>query len=138
MAITSIAPRSSMIAIATRSTFKPIGTPLPTSAMIPIAKAISVAEGIAHPLYISLSPPCAATKATYMRAGTSIPLAAAKKGIMACSLRESSPATSSRFISSPTRKKKTAINPSLMKCWSVFFKPIAPMLRLTGRCRKCW
>lgn len=127
-----------MIAIATSKTFSPTGTPRPTRAMIPIAKAISVAAGMAQPRYSSALPPCIATQATYIIAGTSMPHTAAKNGSIACSLLDSSPATSSRLISNPTRKKKIAIKPSLMKCCSDFFKPTAPMLRFTGRCRKCW
>ncbi|CSD20281.1 Uncharacterised protein [Vibrio cholerae] len=42
-------PRSSMIASASRNTFKLTGTRLPSSAMIPSANAISVAAGIAQP-----------------------------------------------------------------------------------------
>ena len=45
-----IAPKSSIIAKAVRNTFKDIGTLEPNSDNTPNEKAMSVAEGIAHPL----------------------------------------------------------------------------------------
>ena len=44
-----IAPKSSIIAKANKKTFKEIGTRLPNNDNTPIEKAISVADGIAHP-----------------------------------------------------------------------------------------
>ena len=55
-AIITIAPKSSIIANAVRNTFKDRGTLLPNKDKTPKEKAISVAEGIAHPLSVSLSP----------------------------------------------------------------------------------
>ena len=47
-----IAPRSSIIANATRKTFYDAGTLDPSSDITPIEKAISVADGIAQPLSV--------------------------------------------------------------------------------------
>ena len=55
-AIITIAPRSSIIAKAVKNTFNEIGTLDPSKDKIPREKAISVAEGIAHPFRVSLSP----------------------------------------------------------------------------------
>ena len=51
----TIAPRSSMIANAVRKTFKERGTLFPNKDNTPNEKAISVADGIAHPLSVSAS-----------------------------------------------------------------------------------
>ena len=56
IAIITIAPRSSIIANAVKKTFNEIGTLDPSKDNTPSEKAISVAEGIAHPLIVSLSP----------------------------------------------------------------------------------
>ena len=48
-----IAPRSSIIARAVKKTFNEIGILEPKSDKTPIEKAISVAEGMAHPLSVS-------------------------------------------------------------------------------------
>ena len=47
-----IAPKSSIIAKAIKKIFKEIGTRLPNNDKTPIEKAISVADGIAHPLSV--------------------------------------------------------------------------------------
>jgi hypothetical protein len=47
--MTSTAPRSSAIASAVRKTFSAIGTRDPRRAMMPSAKAMSVAIGTPHP-----------------------------------------------------------------------------------------
>ena len=47
-----IAPKSSIIAKANKKTFKETGTRLPNNDNTPIEKAISVADGIAHPLSV--------------------------------------------------------------------------------------
>ena len=52
----NIAPRSSIIARAVKKTFKDIGTLEPSKDRIPKEKAISVAEGIAHPLIVYVLP----------------------------------------------------------------------------------
>ena len=51
-AIITIAPRSSIIAKAVKKTFNEIGTLFPKRDKTPNEKAISVAEGIAHPLIV--------------------------------------------------------------------------------------
>ena len=51
-AIIIIAPRSSIIASAIKKTFKDTGTLDPNNDRTPIEKAMSVAEGIAHPLRV--------------------------------------------------------------------------------------
>ena len=48
----TIAPKSSIIARAIKKTFKDIGTREPNNDNTPIEKAISVADGIAHPLSV--------------------------------------------------------------------------------------
>ena len=48
-----IAPRSSIIAKAVKNTFKDNGTLDPNNDKMPIEKAISVADGIAHPVNVS-------------------------------------------------------------------------------------
>ena len=52
----TIAPKSSIIARATKKTFKDIGTLDPNKDKTPSEKAISVAEGIAQPFKVWLSP----------------------------------------------------------------------------------
>ena len=52
----TIAPKSSIIASAVRKTFNDKGTLLPRRDKTPNEKAMSVAEGIAHPLNVSVSP----------------------------------------------------------------------------------
>ena len=47
-----IAPKSSIIAKAIKKIFKESGTRLPNIYNTPIEKAISVADGIAHPLSV--------------------------------------------------------------------------------------
>ncbi|MNC64638.1 hypothetical protein D3C76_1433150 [compost metagenome] len=50
-------PRSSIIARASRNTFRLVGTRLPSKAITPKAKAISVAAGIAQPWRVTSSAP---------------------------------------------------------------------------------
>ena len=52
----TIAPKSSIIANAVKNTFNDKGTLLPNKDKTPKEKAISVAEGIAHPFKVSASP----------------------------------------------------------------------------------
>ena len=52
----TIAPKSSIIASAVKKTFNDKGTLFPNNDKTPREKAISVAEGIAHPFKVSLSP----------------------------------------------------------------------------------
>ena len=52
----TIAPKSSIIARAVKKTFKDNGTLFPNKDRTPNENAMSVAEGIAHPLSVSLSP----------------------------------------------------------------------------------
>ena len=51
-----IAPKSSIIAKAVKKTFSDIGTLDPNNDNTPKEKAISVADGIAHPHNVSVSP----------------------------------------------------------------------------------
>ena len=55
-AIITIAPKSSIIARAVKNTFNDKGTLFPSKDKTPKEKAISVAEGIAQPFKVSLSP----------------------------------------------------------------------------------
>ena len=50
-----MAPKSSIIAKAVKKTFKETGTLLPNKDKTPKEKAISVADGIAHPFNVVLS-----------------------------------------------------------------------------------
>ena len=52
----TIAPRSSIIARAVKKTFRDSGTLFPNNESTPNEKAISVAEGIAHPFKVPLFP----------------------------------------------------------------------------------
>ena len=57
MAMTIIAIRSSITAKAVKNTFIELGTREPNAVITPMANAISVAVGIAHPwTYTSLDP----------------------------------------------------------------------------------
>ena len=55
-AIITIAPKSSIIASAVKKTFKDKGTLLPSNDSTPKENAMSVADGIAHPFKVALSP----------------------------------------------------------------------------------
>ena len=57
----TIAPRSSMIAKATKNTFNDMGTLFPSSDKTPIENAMSVADGIAQPFKVSGVPMLKAT-----------------------------------------------------------------------------
>ena len=105
---------SSTIAIASSSTLRPAGTLDPTMVMTPTAMAMSVAIGIAQPWLAAGS----STMAKKMRTGTIIPPAAAAIGAHTLRPPASSPATTSRLISSPTTKKKITIRLSLTQCCS--------------------
>jgi hypothetical protein len=52
-----------------------------------------------------------------------MPPSAAAMGSAACRGLASSPMSSSRLISSPTTKKKTAMSPSLIQWWSDSVSP---------------
>ena len=54
-----------------------------------------------------------------MAAGTTMPPIAATMGTIAVRGSRSSPSTTSRLISSPTTKKKTAMSASATHAWSV-------------------
>ena len=83
----TIAPKSSIIARAVRKTFSERGTLFPSKESTPKEKAISVADGIAHPLRVTGSPKF---MATYINAGTNIPPTAPMMGRTACLGFESS------------------------------------------------
>ena len=109
------APMSSMIATVVRNNLSEVGARLPRSARTPIAKAISVAAGIAQPF---TSPGSPATMNKYTPAGTIIPAAAAKNGRRRSAQVVRCPSTNSRLISSPTSRKNTAMRPSLTHRWT--------------------
>ncbi len=120
MATTKTAPKSSTTASATKKSFNAGFTLSPRSIKIPKAKAISVAIGIPKPIgFFALNP-------TYIKAGTTIPPIAATIGNDAFEIEESSPISISLFISRPTIRKKSAINPSfiqLVRLMEIFILP---------------
>jgi len=67
-------------------------------------------------------------KKVKMRAGKIIPPSAAIAGSATCVLEESSPSNTSRLTSSPTKKKKIAMSPSLTHKKSGFAMPNVPIL----------
>ena len=91
-----IAPKSSIIAQAVKKTFNEIGTLEPNKDRTPIEKAISVAEGIAQPLRVSVD---SKLITTYINAGNAIPPIAPIIGKRACLGLESSPCINSLLIS---------------------------------------
>ena len=121
-----------MIAIASSSTFSAIGTRLPSIARMPRAKAMSVAAGMAHPARFAGTSLLMRMK---IAAGAAMPPIAANTGRLACDHELSCPVRTSRFTSRPTRKKKTAISPSLTQCSSDLSMPNSPMLMATGTCQ---
>ena len=110
-----MAPRSSMMATAVKKTLSDAGTRLPSRTRMPRAKAMSVAMGIPQPRSATGLPQLIAAK---IRAGTAMPPKAATAGSSTCDRVASSPSSISRLISSPTRKKKTAIQRSLTQTTS--------------------
>jgi hypothetical protein len=67
-----------------------------------------------------------------MSAGTTMPPTAAIAGSIARRTLESSPFSSSRLISRPTRKKNTAISPSLIHSSNGLSSASTPTRTLTG------
>ena len=61
---------------------------------------------------------------------------AAAKGSAACLGEASSPTSTSRLISRPTMKKKSAINPSLIQCRNDRLKSTEPHVSPTGVSQK--
>ena len=115
-----IAPRSSKIARVNKKTFSELGARDPTKANTPKAKAMSVAAGIAQPLIVS---GVFQLNIRYSAAGIAMPPTAAKPGKTTSAGFFSFPSNTSRFNSSPTRKKKIAIRPSLIHKIIGFDKP---------------
>ena len=111
VAMIRMAPMSSTIASAVRKMARDRGARLPTSAITPMAKAMSVAIGMAQP---SNAAGLFRLNSQKMSTGTIMPPTAAIAGRMALRKEESSPMATSRFNSSPTRKKKMAIRASLI------------------------
>src|SRR5581483_8058637 len=124
------APRSSRMASAVSRTFSAGGTREPRMASTASEKAMSVAEGTAQPLSVSGEP---ALNPTKISAGTSMPPAAARPGSTRRGQVDSSPSTSSRLISSPTRRKNTVIRPSLT-AWSRLTPKISRWTRRSYAC----
>ena len=120
IAMIKIAPRSSIIANAVKKTFNDNGTRFPNNDKTPNENAISVAEGIAHPFKVSLSPKFIKTQ---NKAGTNIPPTAAIIGSKACFIFESSPCKNSLLISKVTKKKNIAIKASLIQWITDNFSP---------------
>ena len=73
-----------------------------------------------------------------MAAGTTIPPSAAMAGSATLLRSDSSPATTSRLISSPTSRKKIAISRSLIQISRVLSSLNAPTCSLIGVCRNVW
>ena len=115
-----IAPRSSRIASVSRKIFSADGTRLPRSARTPTAKAMSVAAGMAQPPFVTGSDQLKSRK---ISAGTAMPPTAAMPGNITSRGFFSLPSIISRFSSSPMRKKKIAIKPSLIHRISSFDSP---------------
>ena len=117
-----MAPRSSTIANVNRNTFRGDGTRLPSSAMIPTTKAMSVAIGMPQPCEAWVEPAITMKSS----AGTAMPPSAATMGSTAARRSRSSPKSHSRLISRPITKKNTAMSPSSTKCCSVVVPPQRP------------
>jgi hypothetical protein len=109
------------------------GTLRPTNASTPMANAMSVAIGMAHPC--TPGPPTLI--AAKISAGTSMPPMAAATGRVARRIDASSPSSSSRLISKPTRRKKTTISPSLTQCSRDIERPTLPAVIASVVCQKC-
>ena len=125
MAITKIAPKSSAMASAAKKIFNEAGSFFPNNEIMASENAMSVAIGIAQPLENSVLK----FKLVKIIAGINIPPIAAIIGNDALLKLESSPSKSSRLISKPTKRKKIAINPSLIQteigyCKCRFSEPI--------------
>ena len=112
-AITAIAPRSSTVARVSKNAATPPGILFLKKLYTPMANAMSVAIGIAQPAVTAAAVAPGLLHAKYTPMGTSIPPSAPMHGNAACCRLRSEPCTNSRLISSPTAKKKIAINPSL-------------------------
>ena len=106
----TIAPKSSATASVSKKTFSGTGTRGPNNARTPIAKAISVAAGIAQP---AEAPSVPLVTIKYTIAGAAMPPTAAPRGRKAWRMSDKCPTINSRLISKPIKKKKMAINPSL-------------------------
>ena len=109
--MTSTAPKSSTMASATKKVTNAGGTRLPNNTKAEMAKAMSVAIGIPQPA----APSSPEFMPKYISAGNAIPPTAASMGKIATLMLESSPTSTSRFISSPMMKKKIAIKPSFIQ-----------------------
>ena len=116
---------SSITAIASSSAFSATGTRLPSSARMPSAKAMSVAAGIAQPDRFSGVPRLIATNTS---AGAAMPPIAANSGSEDCCQLDSWPVRTSRFTSSPTSRKNSAISPSLIQRSTVLSIPPSPTI----------
>ena len=114
-----IPPMSSTTAKAVRNIFKLNGTFFPNKERTPRENAMSVAIGIAAPLAAAPAGLNSKNRST----GIIIPPQAATTGSMAFRGEESSPTRTSRLISKPTEKKKTAIKASLIKARKLMLLP---------------
>ena len=109
--MTSIAPMSSMIAVAVRNIFRDRGILFPSRVRIPKANAMSVAMGIPQPIIVF----SCWFSVIYINAGITIPPMAAQNGSIASFISLSSPTMSSRFISKPMTRKNKVIKPSFIQ-----------------------
>ena len=121
-----------MMATAVRKTFSDAGTRGPGKTTMPMAKAMSVAAGMAQPRRAVASP---RLHSAYTSAGIAMPPSAATTGSMAWRRSASSPSMVSRLISSPTNRKNTAIHRSLTHTTAGLARVSqVPGLNSTGAC----
>ena len=122
------------MATAVRKIFSPSGTRLPSSDMMPSAKAMSVAMGMPHPAADSWP----AFREKKMSAGTTMPPTAAATGMMVRLGVDNPPTSSSRLISRPTRKKKMAMSPSLIHRMAALDRTQSPTPTVILVCHRAW
>jgi hypothetical protein len=132
--MTSTAAMSSTMASAARKTLSPLGALGATIASAPSANAMSVAIAIAQPRDSGPGP----ITSRKTEAGTTTPPIAATIGSAACRIEESSPARNSRLISSPTSRKNSDINPSLIHWCSVSDRTCSPEPTLIVVAHSAW
>ena len=104
--MTMMPPKSSATASVARKTFSPMGQRLLKMLKQPSEKAMSVAIGMAMPRSMTGSPQQTRKKTM---TGTSMPPQAPMTGARAFLTFDSSPHSTSRFISRPTLRKNMAI-----------------------------
>mmetsp|Transcript_5636 Transcript_5636/g.14686 ORF Transcript_5636/g.14686 Transcript_5636/m.14686 type:complete len:216 (-) Transcript_5636:138-785(-) len=108
-----MAPRSSTVARVRRNADAAAGMRLRKKPKMAMAKAMSVAIGTV--IAASVPPPISACTPRYTAIGVTMPPTAAMHGSTALRIDAREPRRISCLISRPTRKKKTAIRPSLIQ-----------------------